>query len=175
MWGHPVGVRGLRRRICTTPVTSIMTACDGFSLAGLMSLLGSHPATQPSSSPGLAAAIHSSLRQRGVELSSVFNPYDDPAHQHLDKPNPQVVTQALGGCTSLIMDTDPPPSSAAKREILDFVGCLRSHGLPLSDPKFYRGGLGSGVGPRVNPNPPRFESARAECSRQAPGLLGPPT
>lgn len=156
-------------------VSLFLAGCGAAASSGLPSLGSSSPKAKASSSANLGAAIESCLRRHGAKLPAGFNPYNSAAYPQLHKPNADVVTRAVNACNSLIEETEPPLTTAAKRKILDFVACLRSYGLAVPDPTFYQGERvwGLELGPAVSPNSAKFESAEAACSKRTPGVLGP--
>ena len=129
---------------------------------GLPSLPGSHPASSSPHSAGLAATLITCLRKSGYHPPPGFNPYS-PTFRTLRLP-----PQAVAACNSLILKILPPLTDKQKQEVIDFVVCLRRHGIPAGDPVFQGPSYNFSLGPGVDIASPAFAKAQNACASQLP-------
>ena len=143
-----------------TAMALAVTGCGAGS--GLPSLPGSHPSSSSPHPAGLAAALTTCLRKNGYQPPPGFNPYY-PTFATLRLP-----PKAAAACNSLILKILPPLTDKQKQEVIDYVVCLRHHGIPAGDPVFQGPSYNFSLGPGVDVASPAFSRAQTACAGQLP-------
>lgn len=157
-------------RFAIVAAAAILTACS--SQAPSSSSLPSIKQPTPDSGSGLSPAEGDAkfiecAKAHGASIPPGFNPRHKPDLYRLS----DTVNQA---CDSILQDSQPPMSAAQRKAWLDYVQCMRDHGIPTSDPVFGRGQVTITFGKGVDNHSAAFQSARQICSQRtgAPGSAG---
>jgi hypothetical protein len=175
----PPGPRG-RRRVAVGGLLVLAAVALGLALAGCgSSATGTNPSPSGSASGGSYAeklvAFAQCMRQNGVpsfpdpvdgRLNLVATP-DSPLN-----PNNPLFQSARDKCKAL----EPPgalggaQNAQQQEQMLKFVNCMRSNGVPnFPDPQQNGGIMMTGGPNQIDPNSPAFQKAMQTCRNLLPG------
>ncbi len=147
--------------VTATVAVSLLAAGCGAGTS-LPNLPGSHASPGPHHPSGLAAALTSCLRSNGYRPPPGFDPYS-PSFRTIRLP-----VRATIACNSLLLKVLPPLTDQQKQEVIDFVVCMRKHGIPTTDPVFRGPTWQFSYGSGVDLGSPRYLNAQKACAAMLP-------